>query len=76
MPYRYSWAERAKTAGYPERFAQVNLGHNSKAWARANSKKAQVILPPLEEYERKIVPFNAVQAVTTPIEPERPIQAI
>ena len=29
--YRYAWAERAKTAGYPERFAQVNLGHNSKA---------------------------------------------
>jgi len=53
--YRYAWAERAKTAGYPERFAQVNLGHNSKAWARAYSKKAQVILPPLEEYENKIV---------------------
>jgi integrase len=53
--YRYAWAERAKTAGYPERFAQVNLGHNSKAWARAYSKKAQVVLPPLEEYENKIV---------------------
>jgi integrase len=53
--YRYAWAERAKTAGYPERFAQMALGHNSKAWARAYSKKAQVILPPLEEYERKIV---------------------
>ena len=25
--YRYAWAERAKTAGYPERYAQVNLGH-------------------------------------------------
>ncbi len=24
--YRYAWAERAKTAGYPERYAQVNLG--------------------------------------------------
>jgi len=53
--YRYSWAERAKTAGYPERFAQISLGHNSKAWARAYSKKAQVTLPPLEEYEKKIV---------------------
>jgi integrase len=53
--YRYAWAERAKTAGYPERYAQVTLGHNSKAWARAYSKKAQVILPPLEEYENKIV---------------------
>ncbi len=40
--YRYAWAERAKTAGYPERFAQVNLGHNSKAMARAYSRKAPV----------------------------------
>lgn len=47
--YRYAWAERAKVAGYPERFAQLALGHNSKA--------AQVTLPPLEEYERKIVPI-------------------
>jgi len=28
--YRYAWAERAKTCGYPERFAQAALGHNSK----------------------------------------------
>jgi integrase len=32
---RYAWAERAKTAGYPERFAQEALGHNSKAVHRA-----------------------------------------
>lgn len=73
--YRYSWAERAKTAGYPERFAQMSLGHNSKAWARAYSKKAQVVLPPLEEYERKVVPFNAAQPAAMPVEPERPVQA-
>lgn len=54
--YRYAWAERAKQAGYPERYAQVALGH-SKAMARAYSKKAQVILPPLEEYEQKMVPM-------------------
>src|SRR5580704_2018619 len=60
--YRYAWAERAKTAGYPERFAQLALGHNSKAVHRAYAKKAQVTLPPLEEYEAKIVPFSAVQA--------------
>ena len=64
--YRYAWAERAKTAGYPERFAQMSLGHNSKAWARAYSRKAQVILPPLEEYERKIVHFNPTQAAALP----------
>jgi integrase len=33
--YRYAWAERAKTCGYPERFAQEALGHNSKAVHRA-----------------------------------------
>lgn len=74
--YRYSWAERAKTAGYPERFAQMSLGHNSKAWARAYSKKAQVVLPPLEEYERKIVPLNPSQTAPTAVTPEQPIQAV
>jgi hypothetical protein len=54
--YRYAWAERAKIAGYPERFAQLALGHNSKAVHRAYAKKAQVTLPPLEEHEAKIVP--------------------
>ncbi len=51
--YRYAWAERAKKAGYPERFAMENLGHNSKAIHRAYSRKAQVELPPLSEYERQ-----------------------
>jgi integrase len=60
--YRYAWAERAQTAGYPERFAQLALGHSSKAVHRAYAKKAQVTLPPLEEYEAKIVPFSAAQA--------------
>ena len=59
--YRYAWAERAKTAGYPERFAQLALGHNSKAVHRAYAKKAQVTLPPLEEYEQKVVPFKPAQ---------------
>jgi hypothetical protein len=59
--YRYAWAERAKRAGYPERFAQEALGHNSKAVHRAYARNAQVTIPPLEEYEqereRKIVPL-------------------
>ena len=62
--YRYAWAERATVAGYPERFVQLALGHNSKAVHRACAKKAQVTLPPLEEYERertqKVVPFAYV----------------
>jgi len=49
--YRYAWAERAKVAGYPERFAQEALGHNSKAVHRAYAKHAQVKLPALEDYE-------------------------
>jgi len=50
--YRYAWAERAKTAGYPERFAQEALGHNSKAVHRAYAKKAQMKIPSLEDYEK------------------------
>jgi len=51
--YRYAWAERAKKCGYPERFAQEALGHNSKAVHQAYARKAQVVLPPLEDYEPK-----------------------
>jgi len=51
--YRYAWAERAKEAGYPERFAQQALGHASKAVHRAYAKKAPVRVPSLEEYETK-----------------------
>ena len=51
--YRYAWAERAKTAGYPERFAQEALGHNSKAVHRAYARRAQVKIPSLEEFEKQ-----------------------
>jgi integrase len=62
--YRYAWAERAKVAGYPERFAQAALGHNSKAVSRAYAKNAKVVLPSLTSYEKKaqeakILPFPA-----------------
>src|SRR5205823_4940905 len=55
--YRYAWAERAKKAGYPERFAQEALGHNSKAVHRAYARKAKVELPPLVEYEKRRAMF-------------------
>jgi integrase len=60
--YRYAWAERARSAGYPERFAQEALGHNSKAVHRAYAKRAVVKVPSLEEYEQqgveqKVIPF-------------------
>jgi integrase len=51
--YRYAWAERAKTAGMPERFAMENLGHNSKAVHRAYAKRALVKIPSLEDYEQQ-----------------------
>ena len=60
--YRYAWAERAKTAGYPERFAQQALGHNSKAVHRAYAKKAVVKLPSLEEFENKVLAFPRQKA--------------
>jgi hypothetical protein len=51
--YRYAWAERAKMVGYPERFAQEALGHNSKAVHRAYAKRALMKIPSLEDYEQR-----------------------
>jgi integrase len=52
--YRYAWAERAMEAGYPERFAMQALGHSSKAVHRAYARKAQVTVPPLEDFEKRM----------------------
>jgi integrase len=52
--YRYAWAQRAKEAGYPERFAMQALGHSSKAVHRAYSRKAQVKIPALEDFEKRL----------------------
>lgn len=65
--YRYSWAERARSCGYPERFAQEALGHQSKAVHRAYAKKAQVTISTLEDYEKRaaaatILPLPTVAA--------------
>ena len=54
--YRYAWAVRAKVAGYPERFAQEALGHNSKAVHRAYAKRALMKIPSLEDYEQRAAP--------------------
>jgi integrase len=50
--YRYAWAERALKCGFPERFAQQALGHNSKAVHNAYSKRAEVTVPSLDEWEK------------------------
>lgn len=64
--YRYAWAQRAKQAGMPERFAMQVLGHGSKAVHRAYARKAQVRVPSLEEYERqavegKVIPMPKIE---------------
>ena len=51
--YRYAWAGRAKVAGYPERYAQEALGHQSKAVHHSYSCGAVAVLPALEDYEKK-----------------------
>jgi hypothetical protein len=53
QPYRYAWAERAKIAGHPERFAQQALGPNSRVVHRAYARRAQVKIPSSEDYERQ-----------------------
>ena len=50
--YRYSWAERAKVIGIPQRWAQAALGHNSKAVHDAYARNALVICPPIDEHNR------------------------
>jgi integrase len=51
--YRYAWAERALQCGYPERFAQQALGHNSKAVHHAYAKYAEVTVPSLDDWEKQ-----------------------
>lgn len=57
--YRYAWAERAYSAGYPERYAQAALGHSSKAVHHAYARKARVICPSLEDYEEKVISLRS-----------------
>jgi len=62
--YRHAWAQRAKACGYPQRFAQEALGHNSRAVHETYAKGALVILPPLDDYEQmpttKVVRLRSV----------------
>lgn len=55
--YRYAWAERARSVGYPERFAQEALGHGSKAVHRAYARNAAVEIPSLGEFEKRRMGF-------------------
>jgi integrase len=63
--YRYGWAERACSAGMPEREAQAHLGHSSGAVHRAYAKRAEVVTLPLEHYEaikdKKLLTFSPIE---------------
>ena len=64
--YRYAWAERAKTCGYPERFAQEALGHNSKAGAPGvceEGKGQAAVAGGIREIARrgKVIPLPGTQ---------------
>jgi integrase len=63
--YRHSWAERAKSLGYLQRFAQAALGHKSRAVHEAYARSAVVICPELEAYENR-PPENLVAIPMTP----------
>ena len=86
--YRYAWAERALKCGYPERFAQQALGHNSKAVHHAYSRHAEVTVPSLDDWEKqwkqnptavekpKLVPVNFhAQPAEQTVETEAPPHA-
>jgi integrase len=60
--YRYAWAERAKVAGIPQRWAQAALGHNSKAVHDAYARNALVVCPPIDEVGRWNTPDYHAEA--------------
>lgn len=70
--YRYSFAQRAKALGYPQRYAQTALGHGCKAVTEFYAADAQFILPSLEKYEpaavdRKLPHPSATPVAVTPV---------
>jgi site-specific recombinase XerD len=85
--YRYAWAERARKCGYPQRFAQEALGHNSKAVHHAYAKHAEVTVPSLDDWEKdwkkggrnpqpaKVVTLNFQQERNEPAQECRAAQA-
>ena len=64
--YRYAWAEMAKVAGMPERFAQAALGHSSKAVHRAYAKGAIMEIPCLEDMLREKIATTQRAAMEFP----------
>ena len=67
--YRYAWAERARRAGYPLRFAEEALGHNRKAVHRAYARHAEIRVPCLEDWEQAMQAKTLVVDFNAPAEP-------
>ena len=64
--YRYAWAGRAAQAGYPQRFAQAALGHQSPAVTESYQRHAVVTAPSLEEHEAtKVIQFPVIAGAYT-----------
>src|SRR6185369_13059965 len=58
--YRYSWAERARETGYPERAAQEVLGHGSKAVHRAYARRANPELVTIGAWKKRQAAKNVI----------------
>src|SRR5262249_37023967 len=58
--YRYSWAERAREAGYPERSAQEVLGHGSKAVHGAYARNASPELVTIGAWKKRQAAGNVI----------------
>jgi len=69
--YRYSWAERARECGYPERLAQEALGHGSKAVHRAYAKGVNPEHMTIGEWKRRQAALNVI-----PVEFKKPSPAM
>ncbi len=76
--YRYAWAERALKCGYPERFAQQALGHNSKAVHNAYAKHAEVTVPSLDDWEKdwQENPQRSAQPKLLPVDFRSPMASL
>jgi integrase len=73
--YRYSWAERAREAGYPERAAQEVLGHGSKAVHRAYAKNANPDLVTIGTWMKRQAANNVIPVSFDKSEADFPVAA-
>jgi integrase len=65
--YRYSWAERARECGYPERLAQEALGHGSRAIHRAYAKGVNPEHLTIGEWKKRQAKTNVIPVEFKPI---------